>query len=135
MLNKVILIGRLGADPELRILASGQKVASFRLATNEVYKDKEGNWQDKTEWHSIIAYGGLAESVSANLTKGRMVCVVGSLRTRSWEDRNGNRRYTTEIVAQTVKFLNSDKGQNSEESMGGEESGAPEPPPDSDLPF
>jgi len=101
MLNKVFLIGRLGADPEIRYTPSGQPVVSFRVATTETWRDRSGNRQERTEWHSIVTFGSLAEICGDYLNKGRLVFVEGSLRTRSWEDRDGNRRYTTEIVAQT----------------------------------
>ena len=134
MLNKVFLIGRLGADPEIRYTPQGTPVVTFRLATSE-FRTKDGERQEHTEWHSVVAFGRLAEICGEHLNKGRLVYVEGSLRTRSWEDRDGNRRYTTEIVVQSIKFLGPSKGQTSEGPVAGEELGAPEPPPDEDLPF
>jgi len=132
--NKVILVGNLGRDPELRYTQSGQAVANFTLATNEKWKDKEGNSQERTEWHRIIVWGKTAENCAQYLQKGRSVYVEGRLQTRDWEDREGNKRTTTEIVAQIVNFLGGRGGAGSE--------GPPPPegpgdsgPPASDVPF
>jgi single-strand DNA-binding protein len=106
--NKVILVGRLGADPEVRYTASGQPVANFRLATDESWTDKQsGERKTSTEWHRIVVWGKTAENVGQFLSKGRMAYVEGRLQTRSWDDREGNKRYTTEIVATQVTFLDS----------------------------
>jgi single-strand DNA-binding protein len=107
-LNKVILIGHLGADPEVRYTANGTAVAKFNLATGESYTDKDGNRQDKTEWHRIVAWRKLAEICGQYLTKGRLVYVEGSLQTTSWE-KEGVKRYTTEIVARDMQMLDSAK--------------------------
>lgn len=103
--NKVILIGNLGADPEVRYTQSGGAVANFRIATSERWTSRDGQAQERTEWHRIVAFGRLAELCRDYLAKGRQVYVEGRLQTRQWEDRDKNKRYTTEIVAQTVQFL------------------------------
>jgi len=103
--NKVILIGNLGKDPELRYTPGGQAVASFSLATGEKWRDKDGNMQDRTEWHNIVVWGRSAENAKEYLSKGRPVYIEGRIQTRSWEDKDGNKRYTTEIVAQRLQFL------------------------------
>ncbi|NIQ14135.1 MAG: single-stranded DNA-binding protein [Candidatus Dadabacteria bacterium] len=104
-INKVILIGNLGRDPEIRYTASGQAVANFTIATTEVGALKEGNRQEYTEWHRIVAWGRLAEICGEYLSKGKSVYIEGSLRTRSWEDKEGNKRWTTEVVARTMQIL------------------------------
>ncbi len=104
-LNKVFLIGNLGADPEVRYTASSSAVANFRIATTEVWNDREGNRQERTEWHRIVVWGKQAEHCGSYLRKGRSVHVEGRIQTREWEDREGQRRYTTEIVADRVTFL------------------------------
>jgi len=103
--NKVILIGRLGSDPELRYIPNGDAVANFRIATNRVWKDREGNQQEKTEWHRIVAWRKLAERCGDYLKKGSHVYIEGRLETRSWEDKNGNKRYVTEIIANRMQML------------------------------
>jgi single-strand DNA-binding protein len=103
--NKVILVGNLGNDPELRTIPSGSSVCEFRMATNESWKDRNGQRQERTEWHRIVVWGNRAEVCSKYLSKGRQVYLEGRLRTRSWEDKDGNKRYTTEIVANDVQFL------------------------------
>lgn len=105
-LNKVILIGNLGKDPELRYTNSGVPVGTFSLATNEQWKDSEGNVQERTEWHNIVAWQKLAEICAEYLKKGSKVYIEGRLQTRSWEDKNtGQKRYTTEIVANDMIML------------------------------
>ncbi|QED27769.1 single-stranded DNA-binding protein [Microvenator marinus] len=104
-LNKVMLIGRLGSDPELRYTQGGQPVANFNLATNERWNDKNGQSQERTEWHRVVVWGKLAELCEKYLKKGRQAYVEGRLQTNSWDDKDGNKRYTTEVVAQTVQFL------------------------------
>jgi len=103
--NKVILIGNLGQDPELRYTGSGTAVCNMRLATNESYKDRDGNLVDKTEWHNVVAWARLGEICNEYLEKGSQVYFEGSLQTRSWEDRDGNTRYTTEVKAREMMFL------------------------------
>jgi single-strand DNA-binding protein len=103
--NRVILIGNLGRDPELRYTRDGQGVTNFSVATNERWRDKEGNNQERTEWHRVVVWGKQAENCAQYLQKGRSVYIEGRLQTRDWEDREGSKRQTTEIVAQTVQFL------------------------------
>jgi single-strand DNA-binding protein len=103
--NKVILVGHLGADPETRTTGSGMVVANLRLATNERRKDDTGNWADATEWHRVVCFGKVAENVSRYLKKGRQIYVEGKIRTRKWTDKDGNDKWTTEIFADNVTFL------------------------------
>ena len=103
--NKAILIGNLGKDPELRYTPSGQAVASFALATSERYKDKEGNWQERTDWHNVVVWGRQGETVKEYLKKGRSAYVEGRIQTRSYDDREGNKKWITEIIANRVQFL------------------------------
>jgi single-strand DNA-binding protein len=105
--NKVILVGNLGADPEMRFTQAGQAVANLRLATTERWTDKNGQKQELTEWHRIVVWGKQAEIVGQYLTKGRQIYVEGRIRTRQWQDQQGQKRYSTEIVAQTVQMLGS----------------------------
>jgi len=107
--NKVILIGNLGQEPELRYTGSGTAVCNMRLATNESYTDRDGNEVDRTEWHNVVAWGRLGEVCNEYLEKGSQVYFEGSLQTRSWEDRDGNTRYTTEVKAQEMMFLDSSR--------------------------
>ncbi len=104
-LNKVLLIGHLGRDPEIRYTPSGLAIATFSLATSESYTTKDGNRETKTEWHRIVAFGRLAEICGEYLNKGSMVYVEGRLQTREWEDRDGNKRWTTEIVLTNMQML------------------------------
>ena len=103
--NKVILVGNLGKDPELKHTGSGTAVATMTVATNERYKDKSGEWQDRTEWHNVVLWQRLAEIAAEYLKKGRSVYVEGRLQTRAWEDKQGQKRYTTEIVASDLVLL------------------------------
>lgn len=103
--NKVIILGRLGADPETRSVSSGNMVTNFNLATSEAWKDRDGQKQERTEWHRVVVWGKLAEICGKYLSKGRQAFVEGRLQTRSWEDQQGNKRYTTEIVATNVQFI------------------------------
>lgn len=106
MVNKVILIGRLGRDPEVRHTGSGTPVCNFTLATDEGYRDKtSGEWQKRTEWHRIVAWARLAEQCSNLLSKGKLAFIEGRLQTREWNDREGNKRVTTEIVASVMRVL------------------------------
>ena len=104
-INKVILVGNLGADPELRYTGSGTAVCNMRLATNESYKDSNGDMVEKTEWHSVVAWARLAEICGEYLKKGSQVYFEGSLQTRQWEDKDGNTRYTTEVKAREMMML------------------------------
>ena len=109
--NKVILIGNLGRDPEVRYMPSGSAVANVTIATSEQWKDRQtGEQQERTEWHNVVFFNRLAEIVGEYLKKGSQVYVEGSLRTRKWQDKNGNDRYTTEIVASEMQMLGSRGG-------------------------
>jgi single-strand DNA-binding protein len=140
--NKVILIGNLGRDPELRYTQGGQAVANFTLATTERFPGKDGERQERTEWHRIVAWARTAELCAQYLSKGRSVYIEGRLQTREWEDKEGQKRRTTEIVAQTVQFLGGREGGGSggPRSTGGsdvppaDDLGGP-PPPADDIPF
>ena len=103
--NKVIIIGNVGANPEVRYTPSGTAVANFNVATNESWKDANGNQQERVEWHRIVAWGKLGEICGEYLRKGSHVYIEGRLRTRNWEDQNGNRRYTTEILLSDMQML------------------------------
>lgn len=103
--NKVILIGRLGKDPDMRYTPGGTAVANFSLATNSAYKDSDGNWADKTEWHNIVVFGKLAEFTGEYLKKGKLAYIDGRLQTSSWEDQNGQKRYKTEVVAGEIQLI------------------------------
>jgi len=147
--NKVILIGNLGKDPEVKVTPSGTPVAKFSLATNERYKDKAGQWQDRTEWHNLVAWQRTAEIIGEYVKKGSKIYVEGSLRTSSWDDKNtGEKKYRTEIVVNDLVLLS---GRGDGESASRSASGggnfdqrAPEPEPatahsggitDEDIPF
>jgi len=122
MLNKVMLIGNLGRDPEVRSTPSGQNVASFSLATNRKWKDRDGNRQEQTEWHNIVCWGRQAEIAGQYLTKGRQIFVEGRLQTRSWDDKNsGEKKYRTEVICDNFQMLGSRGG--SDASGGGGYSG------------
>jgi len=103
--NKVILIGNLGADPEKRYTGTGNAVCNLRIATNERWTDKQGQKQERTEWHRVVVYGPQAENCAKYLSKGRPVYIEGSIRSRSWEDQQGQTKYITEVIAQRVQFL------------------------------
>jgi len=105
MINKVILVGNVGRDPELRYTASGTAVANFSLATSRRYKDRDGNQQEQTEWHRCVAWARTAEIVNQYANKGKQLYIEGRLQTRQWEDRDGNTRYTTEVVADNIQLL------------------------------
>ena len=162
--NKVILIGNIGADPELRYTPSGTAVTNFNMATNENWTDNSGDRQERTEWHRIVAWGRLAEICNQYLRKGSKVYIEGRLQTRSWEGQDGQKRYTTEVVARDMQILDSREeydgagGGGGSNQQGGQgqapggapdfqqedrsqapsQSSSPEPPPysaDDDLPF
>ena len=105
MINKAILVGRLGRDPEMRSTSAGTPVANFSVATSENYQDRQGQRQERTEWHNIVVWSKLAEICHQYLSKGRLVYIEGRIQTREWDDRDGNRRRTTEIVANEMKML------------------------------
>ena len=117
-LNKVMLIGNLGKDPEVRAIPSGVKVANFSIATSENYTDKNGQKVDKTEWHNIVMWRGLAEIAEKYLRKGSQVFVEGRLQTRSWDDQSGQRKYMTEVVVDNLVMLGRPRGEGG--SYGGE---------------
>ena len=146
--NKVILVGNLGKDPELRYTSAGTAVATFSLATSERYKDKSGEQQDKTEWHNIVTWRNLAEICGKYLHKGKQVYIEGRIQTRSYDDRDGNKKYMTEIVADQMQMLGSkgdDGGSRGRQNDNydqrpepqAEEPKVSEPPfnPDDDIPF
>lgn len=115
--NKVIVLGRLGADPELKTVTGGQNVARLSVATSENWMDKQGQKQERTEWHRVVVWGKLAELCGKYLNKGRQVYIEGRIQTRSWEDPQGQKRYSTEIVASTVQFLGG-QGQGAGQNQG-----------------
>lgn len=115
--NKVILIGRLGKDPDIRYTPGGSAVANFNIATDRSYKDKNGEWQNETEWHRVVAWTYNAEKAKEYLKKGHRVYVEGRLQTRSWEDQNGQKKYTTEVVVQNMELLES-RGESSYSGSG-----------------
>ena len=136
--NKVILIGNLGRDPELRYTKSGQAVANFSIATNDRWTDKQGQQQERTEWHRIVTWGKTAELCAQYLSKGRSAYIEGALQTREYEDKEGIKRYTTEVVAQRVQFLGG-RGEGQGAGTGADQpepasGGAGSAPPD-DIPF
>ncbi|HEY9199582.1 MAG TPA: single-stranded DNA-binding protein [Gammaproteobacteria bacterium] len=124
--NKVILVGNLGKDPEVRYMPSGGAVANVTLATSEQWKDKQsGEQKERTEWHNVVFYQRLAEIVGEYLKKGSQIYVEGSLRTRKWQDKSGNDRYTTEIVASDMQMLGGRGGAGSAPFSGGSKSSEP----------
>ena len=149
--NKAILVGNLGRDPELRHTQNGQAVVNFTLATSETWTDKSGERVERTEWHRIVVWGKTGEMCAQYLSKGRTVYVEGRIQTREWEDKDGNKRYTTEINAQTVNFIgprtggggsgggaepdSSDLGGGGSTRGGGPSAGDSGPPADDDIPF
>lgn len=143
-INKAIIVGRLGKDPDMRYAPSGTAIASFSMATNYSQKDSEGNWNDKTEWHNIVTFGKTAEFAGEYLKKGKLVYVEGRLQTSSWEDQGGQKRYKTEIIAMDMQLLGS-KGEggaaveNSQPAAKEEPTETPDAPPaaegEDDLPF
>jgi single-strand DNA-binding protein len=128
MINKVILIGNLGADPEVKYTQDGTAWTSFNLATSERWKDKEGQMQEQTEWHRIVAWRRLAEVCKEYLHKGSKVYVEGKLQTRKWQDKEGQDRWTTEIVARDVQFLTPKGGEGTSRGAG-YDPGPSSPPP------
>ena len=146
--NKAILVGNLGRDPELRTTPNGQSVVNFTLATSETWTDKSGERVERTEWHRIVVWGKQAEMCNQYLSKGRTVYIEGRIQTREWEDKDGNKRYTTEINANTVNFIGprtsgggdssggpSSGGSSSAGGGGGGPSGDAGPPMDDNIPF
>ena len=149
--NKVILVGNLGRDAELRYTPGGAAVATINMATTEVWNDKAGQRQEKTEWHRVVLWGKTAESLNEYLTKGKQIYVEGRLQTRQWDDKDGNKRYTTEIRGDRIVLLGGGGGRgggggsrSSESAGGGADFGGPAPAPapegsapltDDDIPF
>jgi single-strand DNA-binding protein len=140
--NKVMLLGRLGADPQLKYTASGKATVSFNLATNAVWKDQEGKQQERTDWHRVTAWGKLAEIMGEWLKKGGLVFIEGRLQTRSYEDSNGVKKYITEVVANEMEMLGGGKrgetggdGGSAEGQPAPEAEGVPDAGDGSDLPF
>ena len=136
--NKVILIGNLGRDPEVRFTAGGKAVARFSVATSEVWNDSEGSRQERTEWHNVVVWGKQAESCGQYLQKGRQVYIEGSIRSRQYDDKDGNKKYITEVIAQRVHFLGGGRGGASpqaREPQGAETVGAAAGAEEEDIPF
>ena len=141
--NKAIVVGNLGKDPEVRFTQSGRAMARFPVATTETWMDQENGRQERTEWHNIVVWGKQAESCGQYLAKGRQVYIEGSIRSRSYDDQEGNKRYITEINAQRVQFLGgaggggARSGQSFDNESGGsfDDFGAGSVPPDDDVPF
>ena len=140
-LNRVLLIGNLGKDPELRFTPGGRAVARFPVATSEVWSDQDGQRQERTEWHNVVVWGKQAETCGQYLSKGRQVFLEGSIRSRQYDDKDGNKRYITEVIAQRVQFLGGGRGDGagagragSGGAGGGEDVPAPMPE-DDDIPF
>ena len=138
--NKVILVGNLGRDPEVRFTAGGKAVARFSVATSEVWNDAEGSRQERTEWHNVVVWGKQAESCGQYLQKGRQVYIEGSIRSRQYDDKDGNKKYITEVIAQRVQFLGGGRpggtGTQPRESAGAEApGGAVAPAEEEDIPF
>jgi single-strand DNA-binding protein len=124
-INKVILIGNLGQNPEVKHSASGQAICNMSIATSEAWTDKNGQKQEKTEWHRVVVFGKLAELCGQYLTKGRQAYVEGKLQTRNWQDKDGQTRYTTEVVAQSIQFLGGGAGRSQNSDYGNQNAGAP----------
>jgi len=145
MVNKVLLLGNLGQDPEVRYTPSGATVCTFSIATNERWTSKDGKKEERTEWHRIVVWGKLAELCGEYLGKGRTVFVEGRLQTREWTDKQGNKRYTTEIIANNVQFIGAGSGKGggaSQKAANFPEESAPGPQSDTvvdnieeDIPF
>ena len=144
-LNKVMLIGNLGADPEIKYSANGNAIANLRLATTESRKNRDGEWEDVTEWHKVVIFGKLAETCKDYLRKGSKIYIEGRIQTNSWEDQSGQKRYSTEVVGFTLLMLDS-KNQDTSggpppQRQGGQSSFSASQPPsnipaaDDDLPF
>ena len=148
-INKVILVGNLGGDPEVRYANSGVAVCNFTMATTRTYKDKQGERKDETEWHRIVAFGRTAEVCGEYLKKGRQVYIEGRMQTRKWQDKDGNDRWTTEIVTENMQMLGNRGGgdagggaqrSSSSQSQSSSSNNEPYQPlpgdiPDSDVPF
>jgi single-strand DNA-binding protein len=146
-LNRVILLGRLGRDPEVRYAQSGTTVATLNMATDERRPDGSGGWKNETEWHRVVLFGKQADLAKQYLTKGREVLIEGSLRTRQWQDKDGQKRYTTEVVCQNMRFVGGrggagggggapmDRGDEQPAPVGGDDMAEFGGGDDSDIPF
>lgn len=140
-INKVIIVGNIGQDPETRYMPSGSAVTNLTVATNESWKDKQsGEQKERTEWHRVAMFGRLAEIAAEYLKKGSQVYIEGKLRTRKWQDKSGNDRYTTEIIADEMQMLGGGRSGGSAPSAGGSAPSGPAPGPsgddfDDDIPF
>lgn len=142
-INKVILVGNLGKDPEVKYLEGGIAIAKFPLATTETIKDKSGNKQEQTEWHNIVLWRGLAEIAEKYLKKGQTIYIEGKIRSRSYDDKDGNKRYITEIVGETMQMIGKKPESSEQNALGNSANAAvPSPPtpippatPEDDLPF
>lgn len=144
MVNKVILVGNLGADPEYKELPSGAGVCKLRLATAEKFKDRDGNMQERTEWHSVVVFGKTAEVVQTYCSKGKQLYIEGRIQTRKWQDKDGADRYSTEVIADNVRFLGGKGGDGDggdkhshtrDEDRNTGRRGAPQHDDDGDIPF
>ena len=135
MINKAILIGNLGSDPEVRYTQSGTAVANFNIATTEKWKGQDGQMQEQTEWHRIVAFARLGEICGEYLSKGSKVYIEGRIQTRKWEDRDGNARYTTEIVAKEMKMLDAKGAASGVTDYSHQEPPMPEPRMGEEVPF
>ena len=134
-INKVILVGNLGKDPETFTFENGVKKVSFSLATTESYKDKEGNKIDQTEWHNVVLWRGLADVAEKYLSKGNQVYIEGKIKTRAWDDKDGNKRYTTEIYADNMTMLGGRRDDSQASAPVQKEDQPDIPEPEDDLPF
>jgi single-strand DNA-binding protein len=140
-INKVILIGRLGKDPEMRFTPNGKAVTNFTMATSEIWSDQNGEKQERTEWHRVVTWGKLAENCAKLLSKGKQVYVEGRIQTRQWDDKDGNKRYTTEIIANQMQILSplDSSGRGTHEMSGdpgfNPDESVPSSPEFDDIPF
>lgn len=136
MFNQALLVGNLGKDPEVKTLPNGDKVANFSIATSETWKDKQGQKQERTVWHNIVCWCGLAEVVEKYVKKGDRVLVTGRIDNRSYDKQDGTKGYISEIVVDNLRMLGGKRGEGESSSHGNSSDGsAPPPPPEDDLPF
>jgi single-strand DNA-binding protein len=133
--NKVILVGHLGADPELRTTGAGTPVCNMRLATNRVFYDKEGQKQEETNWHRVVTWGKQAETCNTHLSKGKQVFVEGRIQNRTWEDKEGNKRYADDVVSRRVIFLGNRAAEGPPQQLSAQTAHAPSRDPNEDIPF
>ena len=134
-INKVILVGNLGADPDIRQSGNGNVVANLNIATGEAWKDQQGQLQERTEWHRVVMFGRTAEIARDYLRKGSKLYLEGKLQTRKWQDKNGQDRYTTEIVAHEFQMLDRRPGESAQDSPAPQATAPAEPGFDDDIPF